>query len=280
MRISKPDCTGGRFGMLKVLGKTTIQPRKGRKEYGWELLCDCGVKIVRVRGDFDKAVGIKSCGCSSTQLKKQHAGMKTENLTGQKFGALVVLRTVRGWDGRADRVRSSNECLCSCGAVVWFDSAQLKKSKFFNCRDSSKHLIGAKYPAMPVPMPDRTAQLIEDYHYLVQGVRYQHCRADIQDEKASRLERVCWIISYRESLGESLSELYIKRFILKWVRYSGTSIASKVHRLGQLQYNPGRKRKRTGGEMTDLTSSNDAVQVQAETQQEILLPKKRSFKRR
>ena len=279
MRISK-DCTGEKFGMLKVLSKTTIQPRKNRQEYGWELLCECGARVVRVRGDFDKAVGIKSCGCFSTQLKKQNAGMKTENLTGQKFGELIVSKTVRGWDGRADRVRSSNECLCSCGAVVWFNSAQLKKSKFLNCRDSSKHLIGARYPTMPSPMPNRTAQLIKGYYYLVEGARYEHCRADIQDEKASRLERACWIVSYRESLGESLSDVYIKRFIFKWVQYSGKAIAAKYCRQRNLQYNLSRKRKTTGGEMTDLTSFNDAVQAKAETQQESVLSKKRSFKRR
>ena len=279
MRTSK-DCTGRRFGMLKVLEKTTIQPRKNRQEYGWELLCDCGVKIVRVRGDFDKAVGIKSCGCSSTQLKKQHAGMKTEDLTGQKFGELTVSKTVRGWSERGDRVRSSNECLCSCGAVIWFNSAQLKKSKFLNCRDRSKHLIGAKYPTMPTPMPDRVAQLVKDYYHLVQGAGYEHCRADIQDENADRLERVCWIVSYRESLGESLSELYIKRLIFKWIQYSGKSVIAKAYQLKNLQYNLRRKRKKTGGEMTDLTSFNDAVQVPTETQQESVLPKKRSFKRR
>ena len=279
MRISK-DCTGKRFGMLQVLGKTSIQPRKSRQEYGWELLCDCGVKIIRVRGDFDKTVGIKSCGCSSTQLKKQHAGRKTENLSGQTFGELTVLRSVRGWDGRSDRVRSSNECLCNCGAVVWVNSAQLKKSKFSNCRDSSKHLIGAKYPPMPVPMPDRNAQLIQDYHYLVQVAGYEYCRADIQDEKASRLDRASWIVSYRESLGEALSEIYIKRFIIKWVRYSGKAIAVKSCQLRNPRYNLNRKRKKTGGEMTDLTSSNDAVAVQTETQQESILSKKRSFKRR
>lgn len=272
----KHDCTGKKFGLLTVIGKSTIQPRSGRREFGWELLCECGNIIVRVRGDFDKRLGIKSCGCSTNLLKKKNSGLKTENLQGRRFGELTVLETVKGWNTETTRIRASNRCECDCGAIVWRTSTQLKTSRFLNCR-GKHHLIGPKFPPMPNPMPDRVAELIEKYMYLVIGSQYQKVRSDIQDEKSRRLDRVAWIIAYRESNGEFLSEDYIRNYILKWLRNSGRAIACKTN---NFRYNKS-TRKLTGGEMTNPTSYYDAVKVlETETQQKSCLSRRISFKRR
>ena len=264
--------------MLTVVAKSTEYPRKGRAEKGWTLLCDCGNTICRVRGDFDKRLGIKSCGCSSTLLKKQNSGKKTEDLTGQKFGELTVIKSARGWNEGSERTRASSQCQCDCGEIVWRTSAQLKVSKFLNCRGPN-HLIGPKYPPMPRPMPDRVCQLLEEWHYTVYGLRWTRVRPDIQDEKARRLERVCWTIAYRESQGEELSETYIRNLVYKWLKNAGRAVRSTELNLIKGEYNKLRKRKLTGGEMTHLTSSFETL-AQAETQPDILLTKKRSFRRR
>lgn len=281
---SKPSCVGQRFGMLVVVGKSNTQPRASMKAFGWELLCDCSRLIVKVRGDFDKPNGIKSCGCSSTLLKKKNAGLKAEDLQGRRFGELVVTRTCKGWNTESTRIRASNECECDCGAIVWRTSAQLKKSAFLNCR-ASHHLIGPKFPPMPSPMPDRVSGLIEKYWYLVEGLRHQRVRADIQDEKMKRLIRASWIIAYRELKGEFLSPEYIRNYLFKWLRNAGKDVICESIKLRKGEYN-GIVRNLTGSEMTNPTSYYDAVQAQAQTQQEALLskpkrkPKRRSFKRR
>jgi hypothetical protein len=277
MSNKKPDCTGERFGMLTVVSKSTEYPRKGRAEKGWYLLCDCGKTVCKIRGDFDKRLGIKSCGCSSTLLKKKNAGKKTEDLVGKRFGELIVIEVARGWNEGDQRTRASSKCRCDCGEIVWRTSAQLKCSKFLNCR-GPEHLIGPKYPPMPTPMPDRVCQLLEEWHYTIYGARWTRVKPDIQDEKARRLERVCWIIAYRESNGEKLTELYIRNYLFVWLKNAGRAVRETNLNLIKGSYNNLRKRKLTGGEMTDLTSSFEAV-AQAETQPGTLLPKKRSFRR-
>lgn len=265
----KPDCTGQRFGMLTVLSKSTI---KIRGSFAWKMRCDCGNTLTLVRGDFDKTNGQKSCGCATTVLKRKNSGLKTENLEGQRFGELTVIRSVRGWNTKETRIRASNECRCECGAIVWRTSHQLKVSKFLNCR-SPEHLIGPKYPPMPSPMPNRVAELILKFYPFISGEKWENVRPDIQDEKVKRLERSAWIICYKELQGENLSDRYCQNFIHKWMRYSLASINLKAYNLRSGGYNNLRRSKLTGGEMTN-PSFNNAVTSQDQTQQNNLLPRK------
>lgn len=262
----KPDITGHRFGLLTVLAEDEIRSHQSRL---WLVRCDCGREIKLPRIDFEKRDGQRSCGCFSTQLKKRNSGMPPRDLTGQRFGELTVLQTVRGWNTPKQRVRTSNKCRCDCGVICWKTSSQLTTSKFLNCRGAN-HLIGARYPVMPSPMPDRVGELLREYALLIEQPWFALINQTVQDQKQERLMRAAWIICYREWQGEKLSAEYVNRYIRKWVRFAFRF----YNRLD-------RQIVKKGGEMTNPTFLDYPV-CESETQGTVRLskPRRLSFNRR
>lgn len=102
------DLTGQRFGRLTVIkrAENKISP-KGHQTTMWICKCDCG-KIVEKSSIRLKSTEVPSCGCYTKELVSK---IRVHDLTGQRFGKLVVLR------------RSMEEptwptkwvCKCDCG---------------------------------------------------------------------------------------------------------------------------------------------------------------------
>lgn len=131
------DLVGKRFGKLVVVGKA-----KGRYSSGgqykafWECVCDCGNKV-EISGEKLRKGHTKSCGC----LNKD--GWTKDDLTGQKFGRLTVIRfippnerTARGY---------SWWCKCDCGNEVKAYPYKLKKGLQQSCgclKEEMKPRIG------------------------------------------------------------------------------------------------------------------------------------------
>lgn len=125
------DLTGQTFGYLYVIERGPDQPvilsaarrKEGRKTPGhivtWRCRCKkCGnEKIIR---SAHLRRGQKSCGCASAESISQ---TKMENLTGQRFGKLTVIR-------RLPEARRRNPqwlCHCECGNDVVARSGNLKR---------------------------------------------------------------------------------------------------------------------------------------------------------
>lgn len=102
------DLTGQKFGLLTVLQRVEnkVLP-SGRSVPLWLCKCDCG-KFVKVRGDVLRRSNDKrSCGC----LKKKEASKRlTKDLTGQRFGKLIVISRHGTKRGNATWL-----CHCDCG---------------------------------------------------------------------------------------------------------------------------------------------------------------------
>ena len=112
------DLTGQKFGLL-----TAICPTEERRHGNvvWECLCDCG-RTTFVKANALKSGNTKSCGC----LQKERI---SRDLTGQRFGRLIAIRTT-------DRRQGSSvvwECLCDCGKTVFFSVARLVSGKAESC---------------------------------------------------------------------------------------------------------------------------------------------------
>lgn len=111
------DISGQTFGFL-----TTIRPaaKRGRRAF-WLCQCTCGNKTEIVRDNLISG-HTTSCGCRWR--------MKTgprQDLTGQRFGMLVVLK----YAGRGSREGESYwECRCDCGGT--------KKIAGYNLRNISR----------------------------------------------------------------------------------------------------------------------------------------------
>jgi hypothetical protein len=88
------DLTGQRFEKLTVLGFAGTRNNDGK----WYCECNCG-KIISSCGYSIKSGNTKSCGCFGAELAakrmlllKGKGGPKRKDLTGMRFGKLVVLR--------------------------------------------------------------------------------------------------------------------------------------------------------------------------------------------
>lgn len=122
------DLTGRRFGRLIVLGEDPepyISP-KGIKTRRWRCRCDCGNEIVVLQNALtSKKDPTTSCGCSRRDYG--------EDLTGQRFGRLVVEKKVLLDKKKSNGVVSGWLCKCDCGSEIIKTSKELKLDGVQSC---------------------------------------------------------------------------------------------------------------------------------------------------
>jgi len=104
------DLTGQRFGDLVVLERDINKP-KGRAY--WICQCDCG-KIISTLGTHLRQGNSKSCGCKRN----------FKDLTGQKFGKLIVMELSKNRD--KDNCHKWI-CKCECGAIKEISQHDLRR---------------------------------------------------------------------------------------------------------------------------------------------------------
>ncbi len=120
-----PNCSsleGKRFGKLVVVEKT------GERQDGywvWRCRCDCGGEILANTKRLKRGT-ITNCGCVPKNTARN--GNIPEDLTGQRFGHLTVLRAVPNRNGRRHW-----ECRCDCGKIHVVSAHNLKAGKVKSC---------------------------------------------------------------------------------------------------------------------------------------------------
>jgi 5-methylcytosine-specific restriction endonuclease McrA len=114
--VSK-DLTGKRFGKLIAVKPTD---KRTGSNIVWELKCDCG-NITYV--DTGKLSGghTRSCGCL-------HKEVVSKDLTGQRFGRLIVVKPT---DKKAGR--TAWECVCDCGNKAIVNTVHLVSGRTRSC---------------------------------------------------------------------------------------------------------------------------------------------------
>ena len=115
------DLTGQKFGRLTV---QYIAFRKNSQIY-WHCLCDCGNETDVSRVHL-KNGATQSCGC----IKKEKLQQKTIDLTGQRFGKLLVLKKSE------NKIKNRSIrwiCQCDCGVVKEIDGYSLRSGATESC---------------------------------------------------------------------------------------------------------------------------------------------------
>ena len=119
------NITGQRFGKL-----TVIRPVEERKRGAvvWECLCDCGATCF-VTGYRLRSGETRSCGCIRYTDSALRGKPYAEDLTGQKYGRLTVVRATEA------RKRGSVvwECRCDCGKTVMAPRFRLTGGHYHSC---------------------------------------------------------------------------------------------------------------------------------------------------
>lgn len=168
------DITGQRCGSL--VAQKEIEPwilPDGRKQRRYECLCDCGnTCCVRVN-DFRSG---KSTSCGCKRNKANHDRM-FEDLTGQTFGRLTVVRRVEDHITITGTKRVSWLCKCTCGNYCVVTAISLKSGNTKSCgcyKSESIHkrcminLVGQTYGHL----------FVLAYHHTEKKVPYFLCLCD------------------------------------------------------------------------------------------------------
>lgn len=157
------DLTGRRFGKLTVLERT---PERRNHYILWRCQCDCGNEVLKSTKQL-KCGENQSCGC---EQKTAQQGNIAEDLTGQVFGELTVLRQAENKNGRTCWL-----CRCKCGKEKVVLSRDLKAGKVKSCgcmvrapRRNRMDIKGKKFGRLTV--------LYSTGEHDRKGSIYWHCR--------------------------------------------------------------------------------------------------------
>lgn len=201
--LRSPNLIGKRFGMLVVESQTEdyVTP-KGNHHTQWLCKCDCG--------NYKKAIvnkllsgSVTHCGC---QTGKNISEANTENLIGQRFGKLVVIKRT-GYRNNKDKRRRLWLCKCDCGNEIEVTGISLKSGKRKSCGCLNRlDIIGKKIGLLTV---------VEYLRMDKEGQSLWRCKCDCGNERICQRQYLqksdtpsCGCINPLEKHGLSNSKIY------------------------------------------------------------------------
>lgn len=131
--MKKVDLIGQRFGKLVIIDEAEPHVTAGGKKIRRLVCkCDCGKTITVLRNEL--SAGRASCGC------EQYDKLRI-NLTGQRFGRLVVQERVELDKPLSNGTITGWLCRCDCGNEIVCSTKALRNDKVTSCgcalRDSA-----------------------------------------------------------------------------------------------------------------------------------------------
>ena len=122
------DMIGKKCGRLTVIARAE-NSKDGRAR--WLCQCDCGNQKIVLGKDLRNG-SVQSCGCYNKERITQTCLI---DLTGQRFGKLVVLERVPGrFSGKVKW-----KCQCDCGAIVEIMGCHLTGGQSRSCGCTSSY---------------------------------------------------------------------------------------------------------------------------------------------
>ena len=150
IRFKGNDLSGKRFGRWIVLGPVE------RNEIGkWRCRCDCGNESVVSRCSL--LVGeSKSCGCLHDEMLADFGRKRIIDLTGRRFGRLVVSRMIGVFDHKVQW-----ECECDCGKKTRVLSGSLSRGITKSCGCYKRDEIIKRFTNPNLTEEDRTKRRLD-----------------------------------------------------------------------------------------------------------------------
>lgn len=129
--MTKKDLTGQKFGRLIVLEDTGKRYKNG--SVIWKCQCSCEEhNIAEVISGSLISGRTKSCGCLQKEKIRQQGIKNKKDLTGQKFGRLVVLKD-SGMRGKRNEVLWTCQCNCDKRSVIEVSTGHLQSGHTKSC---------------------------------------------------------------------------------------------------------------------------------------------------
>lgn len=124
----KINLIGQTYNKLTVIEET--QKRDSSGCIIWKCQCECG-NITFASSNALRSNHKKSCGCLNKEQAQQLGWNNLNDLTGQKFGRLLVLHRVKGKTDNSHRVYW--QCQCDCGNSYIANGHSLKNGTLQSC---------------------------------------------------------------------------------------------------------------------------------------------------
>lgn len=199
------DITGERFGRLVALKRDAdyITPSGGIEEQ-WLCQCDCGNQTV-VRKYCLKRGSTKSCGCLAKELTSK---CHFVDLTGKRFGKLVVIERVDDYISPKGWKATKWLCRCDCGREVFETTKNLNRKDGVRC---CHYCVGKRISAAKKKYNDYEIQ--EDYviMYTSKGEPFY---VDLED--FWKVKNICWSITKEGYVAGKVEDKTVRlhRFIM------------------------------------------------------------------
>lgn len=123
------DETGNVYGYLTVIERA---PNNKDGRAMWRCQCKCGNELL-VMGKHLRSGNTKSCGCYQKERATESNLKRGGDLTGKRFGKLVVLEEagfIKKSDGRNSRLW---KCQCDCGNIFFAQHVYLTSGDTKSC---------------------------------------------------------------------------------------------------------------------------------------------------
>lgn len=131
--IKRNDFTEQKFGHLIV--KETLYGYGKRGEGYCRCLCECGNECIKSAYDLRHSRNPPHCGCMTKYYKTIQSRRGRKDLTGQRFGRLVVLE-MKYKDGEKTEV----VCKCDCGNIIKRIATYLTSGDTTSCGCAKKEI--------------------------------------------------------------------------------------------------------------------------------------------
>ena len=125
------------FGYLTVIERAKKPEGSKCREKFYLCQCKCGNQIVS-RGSNLRTGNTKSCGCLQ---KKVTSDMRFKDLSGQRFGKLIVIKPINKMCGEKS---IKYECKCDCGNTTYVLGINLTKGFTKSCGCNWHNSYGIK----------------------------------------------------------------------------------------------------------------------------------------
>jgi hypothetical protein len=122
------DLTGQKFGRLTVIEMAEKVRIKNTTKIYWKCLCDCGNEKNILLGSL-RSGRTKSCGCLKSETTKEKNKNKKIDLTGKRYGRLLVIRE----NGKSKNNNTKWLCQCDCGNETTVTGGNLSYGSVKSC---------------------------------------------------------------------------------------------------------------------------------------------------
>ena len=143
---------GRRFGKLKVIERAEdyIPPTQKNRVPRYLCVCDCGTEKIINHYSLTGGVTV-SCGCSKKERMLNMNNNSFKDLTGKRFGKLLVIERTDDYINPNGRKSTQWLCECDCGTKKPFKASSLISNHTKSCGCThKKSLIGQVFGRLTV----------------------------------------------------------------------------------------------------------------------------------